>query len=183
MISLLAASSPAQAHPHVWVDYSAALTVADGRIDGLRLVLRLDSMYSAIVRSEVIMNDTEASLQQKTVQAAGADIFKDNPVYLHLIVDGQARALQPLALQAPASGDGRSRADGAYTVELKLPAPARTVSFTIYDPTSYVSVALQDEPGAISADAPASCSHTRVTVAETVWGLLRADKVDCSLPD
>ena len=170
-------SATALAHPHVWVDYTANINADASGIHNLDLNLTFDSMYSVVVRSEVIMNDTERTVQEQTLKSAEADLLADNPVFIFMSINGKEQEPKKLTL----NNSDKNKDNQTYSLTVPLPPQTKYVSFSIYDPTYYVSVGMKDADNALEVTGPAICERDRIDISATVWGMLRADKIDCSL--
>jgi len=163
VMAVLLAAGPAQAHPHVWVTVETKVLFNDaGAITGFRHQWIFDEYYTAFALQGMDKNgDGEYSaaelepLARTNIESLGDfDYFtfaelgdqklpRNDPVDYELVYDGTLLTLHftlPLAEPVPADEAGR-------------------FSFSVYDPTFFVSFSLAEEdPVTLAANAPASCA-------------------------
>ncbi|MBZ6077398.1 DUF1007 family protein [Microvirga puerhi] len=157
--ALAALAFPALAHPHVWVTAKAELVYdGEGRITGIRHAWTFDKAYSAFVTQGLDKNG-DGKLTPDELQ----DLAKEN-----------TEALSEFDYFTVLKGNGRKQEFGAprdyrmeyadeavtmsYLLPLRAPAPAKTVSFEVYDPTYFVSFSLAEGDAVTLAGAPQGCA-------------------------
>ena len=174
-VSALAAFLPvacAQAHPHVWVTVETKVLFNDaGAITGFRHEWVFDEYYTAFALQGMDTNgDGEYSatelepLARTNVESLsefdyftfaeldGEDVRRNDPVDYDLVYDGTLLTLH-------------------FTLPLAEPVPAekaRQFSFSVYDPTFFVSFSLaEQQPVTLAGNVPAGCTTDIVDAPAT----------------
>ncbi len=162
-LAVLLTASPAQAHPHVWVTVQTKVMFNDaGAITGFRHKWVFDEYYTAFALQGMDANgDGEYSakelepLARTNIESLGDfDYFtfaelgeeklpRNDPVDYELVYDGTLLTLN-------------------FTLPLAEPVPAEKAgqfSFSVYDPTFFVSFSLaKDTPVTLAGNVPAGCA-------------------------
>ncbi len=137
-------SGVAEAHPHVWIDYSLTAIFADGKVVALREEWRFDDAFTATVLHDVLNGAaaptafsaaTLASLKQKAF-----DNLRHYDYFTHGWASSKAVAVgEATGFAARMSGD---RLVYDFVVPLTTPVDPRrkTLRFGIWDDTYYVDV-------------------------------------------
>ena len=142
-----AASGPAAAHPHVWIDATAELRMAEGQVTAVTVEWAFDRMFSALLIGDF---DTDAdgrfdaAEQAELHDYAFADVA-DFGYFTHVTIDGEAVALDRTV------DFGAALEEGSVVYRFTLPLPAvadpreRQVRVAFYDPEWYVAVDVAEQ--------------------------------------
>ena len=164
----LAASSPASAHPHVWITAKAELAYEAGRVTGIRHAWTFDPEYTAFLTQGLDANgDGKVSpeeLQGSAKEHAGN--LAEFAYFTKLKVAGkeQTFAEQQEARMAMEGG----KLTLSFLLPLKTPAAQGkgVAAIEIYDPTYFIAFSLAEGADALRlAGAASGCSMT-VTLAK-----------------
>jgi ABC-type uncharacterized transport system substrate-binding protein len=159
-----------RAHPHVWVAVRSEVVFApDGRITGVRHAWEFDEMYSAFAVQGLGKNgkpptrDELAPIAKTNVESlAEFDYFtyaKQNSA------KAAFRAPEDVYLEA----DDKKIVTLHFFLPLETPVAAKKpFSFQVYDPTYFVSFALEKKDPVKLAQAPQGCSVSLVEPAPLV---------------
>lgn len=163
VLALPLAAAPAQAHPHVWVTVETKVLFNDvGAITGFRHKWVFDEYYTAFALQGMDANgDGEYSaaelepLARTNIESLGdfdyftfaelsdKEVPRNDPVDYELVYDGTLLTLH-------------------FTLPLAEPVPAHKAgqfSFSVYDPTFFVSFSLAEEqPVTLAGNVPAGCT-------------------------
>ena len=165
VVLILAAwpGGPAQAHPHVWVTVGTKLLFNEaGAITGFRHKWVFDEYYTAFALQGMDKNgdgtysaaELEPLARTNIESLSEFDYFtfaelgeeklpRNDPVNYELVYDGTLLTLH-------------------FTLPLAEPVPAEQAgqfSFSVYDPTFFVSFSLaDDEPVQLASGAPSGCA-------------------------
>lgn len=160
LLLTLLASSPARAHPHIWIDAVASFNFAAGELVAIRHHWKFDEIFSEFVISEYdadsdgTLNAAETAMVEQEAFASLADLGW----LTHLRVAGQPVALTSYAEFSVAVED----AIVVYSFALPLPAPvdptAAPIVLSVYDETYYIDVLLEEaEPVLFTGYPPPAC--------------------------
>jgi ABC-type uncharacterized transport system substrate-binding protein len=139
---LLAAlvSSPAMAHPHVFVDYAVTLVVSGDTLAGVRLTWTFDDLFSGFILQE-FDKDRNGVLSTSEVQRIEA---KHGPE-LHRVAYYTTVNVNGTRVPAPAAREFHARAaKGIVTYEFTLPlgvslASTTAIDVLVDDPVYYIA--------------------------------------------
>ena len=152
-----AAGTPAAAHPHVWIDATAELRMADGRVSAVVVEWAFDRMFSALLIGDFDVDADgrfDAAEQAALHDSAFADVA-DFGYFTHVTADGD-----PVAVGGAVDfGAALEEARVVYRFTLPLPAAVdardRRVRVAFFDPEWYVAVDLAE--GAVGLAGGAGC--------------------------
>jgi ABC-type uncharacterized transport system substrate-binding protein len=156
----MALSSPALAHPHVWVTARAEVVFAsDGKVTGVRHHWTFDDAYTAYVTQGLDKNN-DGKLTPEELQgladenAAGLSEFN---YFTTLKVKGKPQGFTE-PQEARMTMD-RNQVTMSFLLPLKAPAPvAGVVAMEIDDPSFFVYFSLADQSSVTLANAPQGCA-------------------------
>lgn len=173
---LLLSWRPAQAHPHVFIDWRALPQVEQGAIVAVKLYWQFDDLYSDLVL-ESVDRDKNRKLSPSEIEAIAkrtlANLEKGK-FYSHFMLDG--KTWQPdKAAEFSAEVDGDRI---VYIFKIALPRPAKELSVSAYDPEYYIEMlADKRQP---TTGAGFSCKAAPATPVKTdSWGSITPDIVSC----
>lgn len=155
------ASTPASAHPHVWVSVQSTVEYDHGRIVGLKHRWTFDEFYTAMAIQGLDKNGDGKYDRQELSELAKVNIdgLKEFDYFTYAKL-GEA----PVKLGAP-TDFWLEYENNILTLNFTLPlaepvlADAPGFSFSIYDPSFFIAFDLaKDKPIRIGAGAPAGCT-------------------------
>jgi ABC-type uncharacterized transport system substrate-binding protein len=153
-------SSPALAHPHVWVTAKAEIVFApDGKVTGIRHHWTFDEAYTAYVTQGLDKNSdgklTPEELQELADENAAS--LNEFDYFTVLKARGKPQTFDP-PREARMTME-KTQVSMSFLLPLKAPAsPSGAVSVEIEDPTFFVYFSLTEGQAAISlANAPQGC--------------------------
>ena len=170
-LAALLGSSPALAHPHVWITAKAEILYApDGKVAGLRHAWTFDEAYSAYVTQGLDANKdgqlTPDELQE--LAKTNAESLLDFEYFTVLKANGAKQAFA--APREPAMAWENGRVTLRFDLPLKTPATAKTLALEVYDGTYFVDFRFVDgDEAARLSGAPKGCALT-VTRPKPVEG-------------
>jgi ABC-type uncharacterized transport system substrate-binding protein len=163
LAALVAAGTPALAHPHVWVTARAELLYApDGKVTAVRHAWTFDKGYSAFITQGLDRNgdgkltpDELQELAQENTSSLG-----DFDYFTVLKANGAKQDFD--APREPAMAYAGDEVTLSYVLPLKAPATGgRALTLEIYDPTFFVAFGLAPGEDAVKlAGAPKGCAMT-----------------------
>lgn len=159
----LAASSPASAHPHVWITAKAELAYEAGRVTGIRHAWTFDPEYTAFLTQGLDANgDGKVSpeeLQGSAKEHAGN--LAEFAYFTKLKVAGKEQTFaEPQEARMAMEG---GKLTLSFLLPLKTPAAQGkgVAAIEIYDPTYFIAFSLAEGADALRlAGAASGCSMT-----------------------
>lgn len=151
---------PAAAHPHVWVtSRSDVLFDTDRKVTAIRHVWSFDEAYSAFV-TQGLDTDGDGVLsaeELKELARTNVESLADFNYFTQIKAGGARQAFTPPQDYSLSYKDKILTL--TFTLPLARPAPGRVLGIEIYDPTYFVSFAMDPGPAALTlAAAPAGCA-------------------------
>lgn len=152
-----AATAPAAAHPHVFVDASATFVVDErGRLGALRITHRYDALVSLFLLEDLGVDPFAPLTEQSAALLADAqgDWLRDADGFAALSVEGR-----PVALQGPTDIDVSLDADRVsveFTLALSEMVDLKSAEalLSVYDPVYLIDFTLA---GGVTSNGPAFC--------------------------
>jgi ABC-type uncharacterized transport system substrate-binding protein len=154
-VAMLGAAPAAEAHPHVWIDVSAELTVEGGLLSSVVVEWTLDPMLSAVLIHD-FDGDRSGALEAAEQQALAANAFADLADYgyfAHLRADGRPVGFAGHEGFAARIEDARVVYRFALLPAAPVDPAAQAVALAFYDESFYIEMTYDDEAVAF-ADAP-----------------------------
>lgn len=153
VLTLLAAGTAAQAHPHVWVTMHTQLVYdADGSITAVKQAWSFDDMFSAFATQGLESKEKGKFTREELAPLAKVNVesLKEYDYFTYLTADGRKAELTD-----PAPDYWLDFNDAVltlnFTLPLKKPVKAKELKVEIYDPTIFVDFAwAKDKPVAMS---------------------------------
>ena len=133
--------SPAQAHPHAWIDLrSGVILNADGDVEGLTVEWRFDEFYSAFVLEDIARAGEVTEEALRTLAEENLIALRDYNFFVEAQYDGK-----PIAMGDARDGsmvEQNKRLIMRFVVSLAKPVDPRSNSFeyAIFDPSYYVEI-------------------------------------------
>lgn len=160
MLMLAGSSSPALAHPHVWITDVTTFLFEGPQLVGLRHHWQFDDLFSSYV---IEQHDADGDgrfdpAELASLEEGAFSNLAEYGYFTHARVDGDALALSAVEDFAATIDDGLL----TYEFTLPLPEPidpaATSFAAGIYDPEYYVEVLLDPEdPVRFSGMVPGAC--------------------------
>lgn len=156
-----AAASPAQAHPHVWIEMqSEVIFDAQGLISGVKLTWTFDDGYAQVALDGLDTNGNgiydPAELEPLTRE--NLESLKDYDYFTHVRFGGKAQAMGAPAESSQTYSDDKLRLQ--FQLPLVTPVDPTKGEFVlkVYDPEFYISFNyLADATVAVTGSMPAAC--------------------------
>jgi len=159
---LLLSGTPAQAHPHVWVNYLASVIFKGGMITGLQEQWSFDEDFSAVALQDLPTGDATTALKPSDVAILRKSEFSNlkNYAYFHHVFVGDQDLGVGDVSDFSAVLDGRKL---VYTFLISLKKPidphSAPVEIGIWDDTFFVDVEPISENGiTIAGDGASGCA-------------------------
>lgn len=160
-ILALAAASPAQAHPHVWIEMqSDVIFNAQGLISAVKLTWTFDDGYAQVALDGLDTNGNgiydPAELEPLTRE--NLESLKDYDYFTHVRFAGKAQAMGTPAEAGQTYSDDKLRLH--FQLPLVTPIDPTKGEFVlkVYDPEFYISFNyLADATVAVTGNMPAAC--------------------------
>ena len=182
VISALFVTTPAQGHPHAWIDlHSTVLFDADGRVTGLRQIWLFDDFYTLFVLED-LDDDGDGKVEPAKLRQLAARNLGNLKEYSYFTVvraDDRIVGVEPTGEFKTFMREGRLVL--IFTLRLaEALDPARTaVSYEIYDPSYYIEVLHVDEnPVAFEGVASAACHYALIEPRPSVEAVAEAVALD-----
>jgi ABC-type uncharacterized transport system substrate-binding protein len=158
LVAMLLGPAPASAHPHVWVTAkSEVVYAADSSVTGVRYAWTFDDMFSTFAiqgiepkHKGVFSREDLAPLAQVNVTS-----LKEFDYFTHANADGKKLIFtDPIDYWLDYHDNVLTL---HFTLPLKVPVKAKTLTLEIYDPTFFVDLSFADKEPVSLAGAPANC--------------------------
>jgi ABC-type uncharacterized transport system substrate-binding protein len=157
-MAMLFGTSPASAHPDVWVTSASELIYAtDGSITGVRHAWTFDEMFSSYALDGVESKAKGVFTREELAPLAQVNVesLKEFGFFTFAIADGKKQKfLEPvdyyLEYKAPALVLH-------FTLPFKTPFKSKQLKLEVFDPTRFVEFSLQQEQPVTLVAAPAAC--------------------------
>ncbi len=168
-LAVLATGPVAQAHPHVWVAVRSEVVFQDGMILGVRHAWEFDEMYSAFA-VQGLGKDGKPPTKEELAPLAKTNVesLAEFDFFTSAKQNNAKAAFKPpedVSLEA----NDKKIVTLRFFLPLEKPASAKKpFSFQVYDPTYFVSFALEKKDPVKLAKAPAGCSVSLVEPAPLV---------------
>lgn len=155
----LALTTPAFAHPHVWVTMKSEIVYApDGTVTGVRHAWSFDDMFSSFATQGLDSKEKGKFTREELAPLAKVNIesLKEFDYFTFATVDGKK-----VELDAPSPEYWLDYKDEVLTLNfslpLKKPVKAKELKLDIYDATMFVDFSFAKQDAVKLAGAPAAC--------------------------
>jgi ABC-type uncharacterized transport system substrate-binding protein len=181
----LAGGGVADAHPHVFITYSAAIIFDDRDIGGLRLTWTFDEMYSQMIQSDytgaksgaVTPDDVRTIEKEAFANLANYGYFldvkiNDEPVRVTKVKDFDVKFV-----------DHRAVYQFTVPLETTKPRSPNVIEIGVFDREYYVEFSLKEKEAVMLRHAEGfatDCSELRNERRITVLGPIQRDLVVCT---
>lgn len=186
-LALLAAltATPASAHPHVWIDYSAVVLFDGTAIKGVRMTWTFDQMYSSMLFHDYTSrpHGPLTAADVKKLQKGAFEDTRDYHYFVDLALDGAAVPVQGFT-DFDASFDGK-RMTYRFTVPIRFDAAQKqsTLEVDSFDTEFYIDFELAKQDPVTAQHGPAvsvSCAPRDVRKTTTLFGGLTVPIAACT---
>jgi ABC-type uncharacterized transport system substrate-binding protein len=136
------ATTPAAAHPHVWIDMKVGIvTNADRQLEALRIHWTFDEFYSAFALNNIKKDENGHYPQKVLDELAQVNLtnLKEVDFFTEITANGKKLALAAAKDPESSWNEKQGRLTLTFTLPLKTPHAA-PVQFRIYDPSYYISI-------------------------------------------
>jgi ABC-type uncharacterized transport system substrate-binding protein len=175
----------ADAHPHVFITYSASVIFGDSHNAALRLTWSFDEMYSAMIMTDYTAAKTGTITQAdvKTIEKEAFANLSNYGYFLDIKVNDE-----PIKVTEVKDFDVKfvdHRAVYQFTVPLETPnvKPSTAIEISVFDQEYYVEFSLREKDAITLQHAEgfaAECNELRNQRRMTVLGPIQSDLVVCT---
>jgi ABC-type uncharacterized transport system substrate-binding protein len=177
---MLAASAPAKAHPHAWIDIRSGLVFDEtGHIVAIEEEWFFDTLYSAVIQEELgsdgrpIEDLLDELAQINLTSLAAYDYFTT------MLADGSDVAVGEVVDYATGMREGRLWLKFWVPLTVPVDPHAQAVSYAIYDPSYYIEmVHMKGEPIMLSGERTEGCTALAVAAEPTFDAVALAAALD-----
>jgi ABC-type uncharacterized transport system substrate-binding protein len=175
-LAVAAVTPRAEAHPHVWVTFHAQLVYDKaGQLTGIRNQWAFDDMFSVFATQGIASKEKGKFTREELAPLAEVNVtsLKEYGYFTFVKADGNK-----IALTDPVPGTYWLTFDDSiltlhFTLPLKHPVKAHTLSVDVYDPSIFVDFEFAKKDPVALDGAPAGCKLTtglprQLTTAEAV---------------
>jgi ABC-type uncharacterized transport system substrate-binding protein len=152
-------AAPALAHPHVWVTMRSDLVYApDGTITGIRQHWAFDDMFSTFATQGLESKEKDKFTREELQPLAKVNVesLKDFDYFTFLTADGQKVPLgDPLPDYWLDWNDSILTLN--FTLPVKQPVKAKSLTVDVYDPTIFVDFEFAKEKPVTWENPPSGC--------------------------
>jgi ABC-type uncharacterized transport system substrate-binding protein len=162
-VAAIVASTPARAHPQVWVTVKSELVYApDGSVASIRHAWTFDDMYSAYALQGVEHKTKDVFTREELAPLAEANIasLKDYDYFNYARADGDTRTdvfTDPVDYWLDYTDAALTL---HFTLPLKTPIRARNLEIKLYDPEFSIDFDFAETEPVSLVNAPAQCAFT-----------------------
>ena len=187
VVAIIAASSSALAHPHVWVTvHSEVIYTPDGSVKGIRHAWTFDDMFSTYAIQGIAHTQDGEFTREELSSLAEVNVtsLKEFDYFTHARVNGsEVLFAEPTDYWMEFKD---SRLSLHFMLPLKTPVVAKRLQIEIYDPTIFVDfepgkdnpVSLVGAPAGLEGEA-AGVAASSATIRRTSWSLATVSTFDC----
>jgi len=175
----------ADAHPHVFITYSASVIFSDSDEAALRLTWRFDEMYSAMIMTDYTAAKTGTITQAdvRTIEKEAFANLSNYGYFLDIKVNDE-----PIKITEVKDFDVTfvdHRAVYQFTVPLDTPnvKPSTIIEISVFDQEYYVEFSLREKDAVTLQHAEgfaAECNELRNQRRITLLGPIQSDLVVCT---
>lgn len=160
--STWAASTPAIAHPHVYIDVALEIVIKNGTILGVRHVWTFDDFYSASAVDGLDTNKDGVLTRQELHELAKTNMegLKEFNYFTFASLAGAEQKVADPKLEDSFHEFKDSKLSLTFFLPLANPIlmDAKGISFAVYDPSFFIAFEIKsDARVTLNADAPKSC--------------------------
>ena len=185
LVASCAGADPAEAHPHVWIDYAVTVLFDDNDVKGIRMSWTFDEMYSSMLFHDYTSRP-KGPLSPNDVHSLEEGAFKDTADF-HYFVDVKLNG-KTVPIKDVTDFDARfehRRMTYSFTVPLHTDAPAATNTLEIqafdhefyidFEPTKTAPVTVDH-----GEKLAATCSPKHNRSISTTFGPLDTIELACT---
>lgn len=173
------ATTPAAAHPHLWIDVSATVVFdAKRQVAAIETRWVFDELYS-VFATDGLDADGDGRYSPEELAGLAAENIKQLKDWHYFAVvesGGKKAALAPVTEYAMTWGDGRLSLDMTLRLTKPLDPVAKPVRFAFFDPSYYIDLVFARNEPLRLAGPPEHC-RARVDVPDVAGGSVVPDDV------
>jgi ABC-type uncharacterized transport system substrate-binding protein len=158
LLALMWLTSPADAHPHVWVTFHSQVVYApDGSLTGIRHAWKFDDLFSAYALQGIHHAKAGQYTREELSSLAQLNItsLKEYDFFTFARADGQkVKFSSPTDYWLEYSDSALTL---HFTLPLKVRAQPRTIQIEIYDPTIFVDFEFAKDQPVSLVGSPSQC--------------------------
>jgi len=165
---------PVGAHPHVWADVKAEVTVEGGYVEGVWTVWTFDEVFSQLILAD-FPADPSGRLDAKTIDAIKKGYFDNLKIYQYFTHLGLGTKV--LAVPSPQKFQAGVTADSRITYRFFIPLGLRldaktTLAVSFYDESFFTDMTFEKKnPVALTVTAGGKATVTlRKDPSKTFYG-------------
>lgn len=154
-------TSPAAAHPHVWVEVQTKVAYSDGNISGIVHRWTFDDMYTAMAIQGLDKNRDGVYDRNELMELAKVNIdgLKEFDYFTYARLGSDQLELSPPVDYWLEHKDGILALHFTLPLKDKVLASAQGFAFQVYDPSYFIAFDLaKTAPVALGKGAPPGCS-------------------------
>jgi ABC-type uncharacterized transport system substrate-binding protein len=146
--------SPAQAHPHAWIDLRVAVVFDEaGHITALRQVWRIDPFYSLVLIEEMATDARGDTPEEKLADIGNRMIENLTPYHYFTEVSHGEQRLQGFTVRDHGLVNAAGRLELGFTLVLPAPVNPETtpLTYAVFDPSYYIEI-LHDPDASVALE-------------------------------
>ena len=163
MVGVVAATSSAHAHPHVWVTMTEEVLYApDGSVTGVRHAWTFDDMFSAYATQGLEQKTTGTFTRDELTPLAKVNVesLKEYAYFTYARIDGKRRRdafTDPIDYFLEYDPK-ETVLTLHFTLPFKTPVKAKSLDIEIYDPEFFIDFGFAEKAPVRLVSAPAQCT-------------------------
>ena len=159
MIGMVAVTSPAQAHPHAWIDLRSQVLLDDeGRVRALELIWLFDDYYTVMVAEELGSSAPPTKEYLEGISKRNLTNLREYDYFTKITFNGEPQGIADVTRYDTEVYSGRLWMRFEVPLEQPIDPKAGEVAFSVYDPTYWIEILhLEAEPVVFSGAGAEGC--------------------------